>query len=136
MDMPLKLSKQDLLSELERRRPDAEKADAKALKKHEAEEKRFITLFRKACAEAAKWDYATAKENNFDIPDLIGSHRSNRVYKYEAPSCPISQVARIDEAMALVGATNQETFTLTSDGPLFGLYRLLREDMPKAGGLC
>lgn len=57
----LRFTRVQLVAALEARRPWAERVDAERLSAHQRDEREFLTRFRFACREAAKWDYETAK---------------------------------------------------------------------------
>src|SRR5690606_38721380 len=114
------------------------KVDARNLGKHRKDEARYLAALRKACRNAATWNYEQAKKARFDPRSLMP--RDAEAPRWEsspdAPTCPRSEVARIDQVIATVEMTTQPRFTLNPRGKWGALYALLTEDVPKPRGLC
>jgi hypothetical protein len=125
MTTTISISRENMIDALERMLPMAAKYDADAKKAHEAEERATLAAFRERAKEAAKWDYQTAKEHDFELkyrPD------GNTRYSWWGPTCPRSQVARIEAALRVVRVSQQKSYNLDARGKHSTLYDLLTWD--------
>lgn len=91
--MDIRIKRTALIEALEARRPWAQKRDAKAKKKHEADEARAFALFRKRCEAALKLDYEGARQQRFTV---------TLEYKERGSPCPSSVEKELDAALAQV----------------------------------
>lgn len=123
----LRFTKEQLLNALEARRPWAEKYDADRLAEHQKAEKAFLAEFKAACREAAKWDYATAKEHRFEP---FGKKH------WDHPTCPRSMVASLDEHLNIIRATGQKSFMVSPRGEWSRLHHLLTHDETIETEMC
>ena len=125
-------TKEELLAALEERRKVAQKIDDEALAKHRKQEAAYLKHFHAACRAALKWDYETAKKHGFDPLKDEGSWSRNDKH----PSCPESQVRKLDRVIAYVRTSRQEKYAITHDGVHSGIHRALMLGMPEGKGLC
>lgn len=134
-DIDLTYSRADLLAALAERRKVAVKNNAERLAAHRVAEREYLAAFRKACREAAKWDYETAKKNSFRISSLMPRDEGGR-WERSQPSCPMSEVSQIDSLVAMIGHVSQTRFTLSRSGRWSTAYAVLTGDVPQVEGLC
>lgn len=135
--LPLKFAtKADLVAALEARRGWARSTDRKRMQQHTKNEKAYLSAFRSACKEALTWDWDQAKGRSFTVKpppkydDAYGEW-GNR------PECPASREAYIDEALAQLALTSQESFTLYDGDYHFGrIYFLLTHDDDAKADMC
>jgi hypothetical protein len=124
LNIPLVYKPAELIGILEALLPAAKKRDEKALAAHRKAEEEYLTLFKKACREALKWDYVTASKNHFE--PRIGGNR----YRY-GPSCPASEVSRLERMISLVRHSKQKRFTISYGGKYSAIYNELTKDVPE-----
>lgn len=137
VDLPLSYTKDELIEALRERRKRAEVEDAEALASHEKAEQEYLKAFRRACREAAKWDYATAKEFSFTPTITLGDDWEHTRYgRPSAPRCDARKVSEVDSAIEMVQRLRQDRFTLARGGKWFRLYHLLTDDVTQIEGLC
>src|SRR5688572_16632051 len=98
----LRFTREQLIDALEGRRAWAEQYDAKKLAGHRADEKAYLAEFRRACREAAKWDYETIKQNHGEV-----KLRDKKDWRWGPPSCPSMTVAELDRSLSVVHALRE-----------------------------
>lgn len=125
----IRMNKTQILERLAEQLPIATEHDAAELKTHKADEAAHLKKFREACRQAAKWDYKTAKANEFNPLHPMGDTWSAR----RGPRCPDSVAARITRLAHLVNISSQERYVLGPDGANSSLFRMITwtpEPMP------
>jgi phenylalanyl-tRNA synthetase alpha subunit len=98
---------------------------------HKQAEKDYLAEWKRACREAAKWNYEQAKEAGFSLP-FDKSYRGR-------PSCPTPVVEHLDRILFFLGKTQQKRFTVTDDyryDDLSHAYRILTLDAPTVKAVC
>jgi hypothetical protein len=122
--------KADLIAALAAKRPVVQALDAKALAAHKAEEKAYYDAFRAACREAAKWSLEEAKKNNFVLLDPDGCRFSR------GPACPRSMEGRLDRIIGILGASNQERYSISDDGHWSDVWKVLTIEAATEKAVC
>lgn len=125
--------KADLIDALEARRAEFAQADREALAAHKKDEAAYLAAFRTACREALKWDYVTASKNHFTAEPIDDQGRKGR---RGAPSCPVSQVQRLDNLLLILSESRQERFTVDRRGRWRAAWDLLVGDRLDASSMC
>lgn len=137
VDIELTYTKAELLEALDHRRLLAVEQDAAALAEHQRQEKQCLANFRRACREALKWDYDTAKGSDFNPARLMEDSFEGRYGRFvNSPSCPPSIVSKIDSLVAMIEKLRQDRFVLSRGGKWAVAYSLLTDDVPQITGLC
>ena len=134
MSIMLTYSRGDLIASLEARRPHLQRIDDRNMARHQKAEQAYVSDFRKACKKAATWDYETASAAGFDPTRLMVGEKYGRYPS--GPSCPRSEISRLDRKLAEVARTKQSRFKVTEKGLHAEIYQLLMGDVPKVKGLC
>jgi hypothetical protein len=118
----ISIGRDELLKLLEDAKARADKEDAKAEKKHMADEAALLLRFRAKCREALKWDYETFKKNYF------------RVGVEDRPYCPQRLARPIEMAITQVKMdTRKGRFRLTDQSDWYRAATWQPEaDRPKA----
>lgn len=125
IDLPsLHMTRDQVLQALEARRPWAERVDKKALAKHERDEKAYLAAFRSACRAALKWNYEKVKENYGQVEIQPGRKFRNS----DAPSCPVSIVAKLDAAIEYLKKDTRKSVVLSPKNDWSGVHWLLTYD--------
>lgn len=133
MTTTITISRENIIDALERMLPLAKKHDAEIKRAHEAEERAALLAFREIARQATKWDYQTAKEHGFRAEYQPNGSR----YSWNGPTCPRSQVARIETALRVVRVSQQRSYTIDAKGKHSTLYDLLTWDpAAPAADLC
>jgi hypothetical protein len=101
--MIIVMDKSELLDRLEDRLKAAQAEDAKAKKKHEADERAALVKFRENIRSAMSWDYTTAKRKGF------------RAGLDDGPNCPRPEASEIHTAIALVDPDKRKVQHINSD---------------------
>ena len=124
-DIAIVMTKDELIAELKRLRPLIAADDKAKLKEHRAEEREYLTAFRQACREAARWSYAEANEKAFRL----------RVNGFR-PRCPMPQAAELDRHLELIQKSGQKRFTISNSGRYWKLMQFLTFDVTKPKEVC
>lgn len=130
--MQLRFTKREQLVEaLKARRQWAERHDADAARKHRQDEDAVLKTFREECRDLAKMNLANLKT-------FVEKHGYRDLWP-SLPSCPMAAVTMLDEVMAALAITRQETFILNGDyrDPIRNAHWLLtHSDEPKKATVC
>ncbi len=124
-DIPIVLSRDELIARLISLLPAAKAADKVAPAKHRAAEKAWLIDFHVACRAAAKWDYQRAKLANGRV-STAGL----------MPRYPLSKAQPIERLIAMVKTSSQPRYTISRRGKWEYLWVLLTADLPTEKGLC
>lgn len=131
MSLPLTYKKADLLAKLEACRKTCERIDAQAKAAHRKDELVHLAQFRVNIRAALKWDYKRAARESFYVDARRGPNDQRR-----GPTCPESQVGRLDYCIFMITKSGQTRFTIQDGGKYRAVYALLTLAAPKAKGLC
>jgi hypothetical protein len=86
----ISITKDELMTRLKAAKVKADREDARIAKKHEQEEEATLKKFRDRLQAALRWDYPTAKKNDFEA----------KLSYREIPSCPTRNATAIARAIA------------------------------------
>lgn len=128
-------SADEFITALEARRDHWQAIDDERLAEHRKREQEYLEQLHEACRTVLTWDYDTAKVNYFRLPRTSdGSSFSS----HSAPTCPVSEVARLDRAISNLRKTSQRRFNITPDSRgVWGVeYYLLSADPRESDSLC
>jgi hypothetical protein len=131
INIPLTYGRDELIERLTAERDKAAKRDAKRLAAHQRDEAAYFKKFRKALADAGRWDYEEAKEHRFEA-----RVNDDRGWQVHGPNCPISEASKIDELLAFLDKTSQDRFTISRDGKWHHIYAVLTADVPARSTVC
>lgn len=124
--MPVKFdSADDFRAALEARRPMWQAVDDLATREHAAAETAALKDWRERLKAAAKLTYAEATGLDEDGDPMFG--RYNTKLAISQPSCPVLNVPQLDDVLARLDLTSQQSFTLTGDNAWSMAYRLLTD---------
>lgn len=133
--------KRQLVDALEARRKWAETHDKREAKKHRADEDAVLRDIKKRCAEVARLSLPAIKDTleseDSGRKPLRGLLRGDRAY--DLPTCPRSAVTLLNEALAQLTITKQESFVLRGDSadPVAKAHWLLmHNDEPRPATVC
>lgn len=122
-------SRADLIDALEARRSWARALDQTVLAKHKEAEKAALDEFRARCRDLAKKSYA-------DLKALAAESYPAVRAEFRAPSCPVSQEARLDAVLRTLALTKQEKFTVAKDSGWSTAHFLLTHDESRQEAMC
>jgi len=127
--IPFYYKRDELIAKLKSMIKTAETEDQKAVKKYNADMKKYHEAFKKSVQSATKWDYETAKKNDFYVY-VAGKPDSYRGRKHP-PRCPESVSSELKHALLYVEASPAKLFTITSSGVYYNIYKLLTAHLKK-----
>jgi hypothetical protein len=99
--------RKQLVDALEARRSFAEKHDAAKARKHRSDEDEVLKKFRERCRSLGRLNLVRLKD---EVEQM-----EYREMQCSLPNCPMSAVTMLDEALAVLKITKQESFTLNGD---------------------
>lgn len=121
----LMMTREELIEQLEARRPWAVRLDARRLKAHQVAEREALKTFRASLREALTWDYKKAKAEYFQ-PNIRTS----------GPTCPRSVVAVLETAITRAKADRRIRVTIPPEREPSTFWLLTHDENAPAGGLC
>lgn len=124
-------NRKQLIDALEARRSWAEKHDVATAKKHRTDEDKALTKFRAQCRDLGKLNLVALK-------DAVENKGRGEFY-VNLPTCPMSAMTMLDEVMAVLAITKQETFILNGDykdSLRHAHWLLTHNDAPRKATVC
>ncbi len=111
------MTKEALIERLQAQLPLMEKRDEKVLAEHRKDEQASLKAFRDLLREMLKWDYATARNQGFEVP-----YARTRAFK---ASCPTMLAPRAKRSLELIAVDHRQRYSLSPDGSMASLYELV-----------
>ena len=113
----LVMTKEALIERLQEQMPAMRARDEKVMAEHRKEEQAALKAFKAALRDMLKWDYETARDNNFQM-----SWRQRDQFK---PSCPMLLAPRVERTLELLAVDRRKRYSLAADGSMSSLYALV-----------
>lgn len=129
MSNPIRMTRDQLVEALEARRPWATALDRERLREHREAERAWVDMVKKRAREIVKLPAAELRKRAKD-------YRSLDLNRDGSPTCPDSFVLKLDRALGVLTMTNQQTFTIDSEGPWRNVYFLLTHDETAPASMC
>jgi len=129
----MRFSKQQLIDALEAKRATLAKIDKAEHKAHQVKERAALRAYQRDARKALRFTYA----------QLRGMERSWRPIseggaklEWNAPSCPVSLVARLVRTLATIKTSMQSRYTVDESGCNRATFALLMAGAPAPKSTC
>lgn len=129
----IRITRQELIEQLEVKRAEAAALDGQRRAAHEAEERAWLKQAQAVCREAAKI------KDPKQMADIISWRGSLSARCGRPPACPVSLEARYATAIASLRLSNQKTYTISQSGKFKDVWRMLIDPVVKTatdGTVC
>lgn len=116
-DIPIRLSRSEVVDMLKDRLKLAKVFDREVVKRHKADEAAFVKEWKTRCIAASKWDMTTIRKQNFNAVNATRwRYASDATSGLVVPTCPTEVSPVIESLIRQIEVSNQKTFTLSKNG--------------------